>query len=119
MNDLFKAVVDVDEEPIVICDTEHIIVYMNPVAVKRYAKSGGEKLLGKSIFDCHNAHSKEIILSVVAQFCANPDLNRVHTYTKNWDGADSDVYMIALRDANGNLIGYYEKHESRIHEADR
>ena len=27
-----------------------------------------------------------------------------------------DVYMVALRDGDGNLIGYYEKHEYRNRE---
>ncbi|MCD8395753.1 MAG: PAS domain-containing protein [Lachnospiraceae bacterium] len=119
MNELLKAVVDADDAPIVICDTEHRIVYMNPTAKKRYEKRGGEKLIGQSIFDCHNAHSREVILSVVDKLKASPDLNKVYTYTKNWDGEDSDVYMVALRNGNGAFIGYYEKHESRIHETDR
>ncbi len=102
-----------------ICDMEHVIVYMNTTAIKRYEKRGGSALIGKSIFDCHNAHSVEIIRSVAAKFCENPDLNKVYTYTKNWDGENSDVYMVALRDKNGGMIGYYEKHESRIHENDK
>ncbi|MCD8336999.1 MAG: PAS domain-containing protein [Lachnospiraceae bacterium] len=119
MNELLKAVVDADDAPIVICDTEHRIVYMNPTAVKRYEKRGGEKLIGQSIFDCHNTHSREVILSVVEKFKAAPDLNKVYTYTKDWGGEDSDVYMVALRNGSREFIGYYEKHESRIHEAER
>ncbi|MCD7832741.1 MAG: PAS domain-containing protein [Lachnospiraceae bacterium] len=119
MNEFYKAVVDADDAPIVICDTEHTIVYMNPTAIKRYEKRGGEKLVGRSIFDCHNAHSREIIQSVVEKFRDNADLDKVYTYAKNWGGEDSDVYMVALRNGKRELIGYYEKHESRIHEADR
>ncbi|MCD7766176.1 MAG: PAS domain-containing protein [Lachnospiraceae bacterium] len=116
MNDFLKAVVEADDAPVVICDMEHTIVYMNPTAVKRYAKSGGEQLIGKSIFDCHNPHSKEIILSVVERFRRESELNKVYTYTKNWDGEDTDVYIVALKNDAGELIGYYEKHESRLHE---
>ena len=37
--------------------------------------------------------------------------NCVHTY---YDSKKmKDEYMIALRDDDGNLIGYYEKHEFR------
>lgn len=116
MNDFFKAVVDADDTPIVICNMEHKIVYMNPTAVERYAKRGGQKLVGQSIFDCHNPHSREVILSVIAKFCENPGLNKVYTYTKKKDGEDRDVYIVALRNEGGDLIGYYEKHENRIHE---
>ncbi|MCD7735425.1 MAG: PAS domain-containing protein [Lachnospiraceae bacterium] len=119
MDDFFKAVVDADEAPVVICNMEHRIIYMNPASVKRYEKWGGDKLLGKSIFDCHNAHSREIILSTVAKFSGDSKLNKVYTYTKSRAGEDSDVYIIALRNDTGELIGYYEKHESRIHEAER
>ncbi|MCD8108279.1 MAG: PAS domain-containing protein [Oscillospiraceae bacterium] len=116
MTEYFKAVVDADDAPIVICDVNHIIIYMNPTAVKRYEKRGGANLIGNSIFDCHNEHSKAIILSVFNRFLADPTLSKVYTYTKNWNGEDSDVYIVALRNAQGNLLGYYEKHESRIHE---
>ncbi|MCD8104931.1 MAG: PAS domain-containing protein [Lachnospiraceae bacterium] len=119
MNEIFKAVVDAEDAPVVICDTEHQIVYMNPTAMKRYEKWGGGALVGRSIFDCHNPRSKEIILSVYARFSDNPGLNKVYTYTKKRDGEDTDVYIVALRNESGSLIGYYEKHESRIHEQEQ
>lgn len=37
--------------------------------------------------------------------------NCVHTYYNEKE--NKDVYMIALRDQEGHLIGYYEKHEYR------
>ncbi len=116
LSEYFEAVVNADTSPIVICNTEHIIIYMNPTAVKRYEKRGGAALVGKSIFDCHNSHTREIIESVTEKFRTTPDLNKFYTYSKTWDGEDSDVYMVALRNKNGEFIGYYEKHESRIHE---
>lgn len=33
-NNFFKSVIDADDAPVVICDLEHTIVYMNPTAVK-------------------------------------------------------------------------------------
>ncbi|MCD7807490.1 MAG: PAS domain-containing protein [Lachnospiraceae bacterium] len=117
MNEFLEAVVEADDQPVVICDTEHIIVYMNPTAIRRYEKWGGEKLIGRSIFDCHNAHSGEMIRSIFARFQEDRDLHKVYTYTKKKDGEDRDVYIVALRKKGGELIGYYEKHESRVHEA--
>lgn len=116
INIYLKAVVEADTAPVVICNTEHIIIYMNACAIKRYAKRGGADLIGKSIFDCHNSHSIEIIKAVTSRFENEKDLNKLFTYNKNWDNEDSDVYMVALRDETGKFIGYYEKHESRIHE---
>ena len=64
LNAYFKSIIDQDRESVVICDLNHIIIYMN-------------------VYTYHNAKH------------------------------DRDVYMVALRDASGTLIGYYEKHDSR------
>ena len=107
----FKSLVDQDREPIVICDTAHTIVYMNPAARKRYEKRGGAALIGRSLLHCHNASSNSRIQEVVDWFAARPEHNIIYTYHN--EKQNKDVYMVALRDADGTLIGYYEKHEFR------
>lgn len=107
----FKSIVDSDIAPIVVCNTEHEIIYMNPVAVQRYAKRGGEELIGKSLLDCHNPDSNSKIKAVVSWFGESPENSRIFTFHNPKE--NKDVYMIALRDDSGNFIGYYEKHESR------
>ena len=77
---LFKSIVDSDIAPIVICETDHKIVYMNPAAVERYAKRGGANLIGKSLLDCHNDESNEKIKSIVAWFEESPENNRFFTF---------------------------------------
>jgi len=37
-------------------------------------------------------------------------------YTSYNEKENKDVYMVALREENGDLIGYYEKHEYRNRE---
>lgn len=113
---LFKSIVDSDIAPIVICETDHKIVYMNPAAIERYAKKGGAELIGQSLLDCHNDKSNEKIRSIVEWFSKDSDNNRVFTFHNPKE--NKDVYMIALRDEKGRLIGYYEKHEYRTPEAD-
>lgn len=110
----FKAIIDSDNASVVICDKNHTIVYMNPAACKSYEKYGGEDLVSKSILDCHNEHSAAAIKTVAAAFEKNPKLNRVFTFHN--EKQNKDVYMIALRDETGELLGYYEKHEYRNHE---
>lgn len=110
----FKSVIDSDIAPIVICDLNHTIVYMNPTAIERYAKRGGEKLIGSSLLDCHNGDSNEKIKKVIGWFEQSEDNNRIFTFHNAKE--DRDVYMIALRDDDRRLIGYYEKHEYRQHE---
>lgn len=111
----FKSVIEQDVCAVVICNLEHEIIYMNPEAKRRYAKRGGEALLGKSLFACHNHESQEKIRRVVAWFAESREHNRMFTYHNPKE--NKDVYMIALRAEDGNLIGYYEKHEFRDAEA--
>lgn len=112
----FRSVIEQDQCAVVICNLKHEIIYMNPAAVDRYAKRGGAELVGKSLLDCHNARSNEIIRKVVAWFGESPEHNRIYTFHN--DKENKDVYMIALRDETGTLIGYYEKHEYRNRETE-
>lgn len=112
--DFFKSIIDMDNCPVVICSNSHEIIYMNPAAADRYAKRGGAALIGKSLLDCHNEESNKRIKQVVEWFGKSPDNNRVFTFHN--DRENRDVYMIALRNGSGELIGYYEKHERRDRE---
>lgn len=114
MNAFFKSVIDQDRAPVVICDLNHVIVYMNPVAEKNYEKWGGADLVGKSLMDCHNEKSREAIEKVVEWFKESVENNIVYTFYN--EKQNKDVYMVALRDDTGELIGYYEKHEYRNRE---
>ncbi len=114
MLEIFKSVLEQDRAPIVICDLEHKIIYMNPSSTERYGKYGGKALLGRSLLECHNESSRKAIKKVIAWFFENKNNNIV--FTSRNDEENKDVYMVALRDSNGALIGYYEKHEYRSSE---
>ncbi len=107
VNSFFKSVIDSDAAPVVICDLEHNVVYMNPASVARYHVD----ITGKNIKVCHNADSCAKIDRVVAWFGESKENNVV--FTSRNEKENKDVYMVALRDDLGNLIGYYEKHEYR------
>lgn len=115
LSEAFKSIVDLDDEPIVITDMDHKIVYLNPTAQKRYKKYGGASLIGQSLLDCHNAHSIQIIKDTLSWFAESVDNNKKYTHRRH----NCDVYIVALRDGAGRLIGYYEKHESRVAEKER
>lgn len=110
----FKSIVDQDRCAVVICNLQHVIIYMNPAAKDRYRKSGGAELVGKSLLDCHNKKSGEMIEKVIAWFLESREHNVVYTFRNEKE--NKDVYMVALRDEVGELIGYYEKHEYRDRE---
>jgi hypothetical protein len=114
LNEIFKSVLEADRAAVVICDLEHTIIYMNPVAIKRYEKWGGADLLGKNLLACHNEHSQDMIIKVVNWFQESPENNLVYTFYNQKE--NKDVYMVALRNDSKKLIGYYEKHEYRDRE---
>lgn len=113
----FKSIIEQDICPVVICDTEHKIIYMNKTAAERYSKRGGYNLVGKSLLDCHNEQSNLKIKKVLEWFKKSIDNNRI--FTTRISKENKDVYMIALRDESGRLIGYYEKHEYRTAEKEK
>lgn len=114
LSDYMKSVIDMDRASVVICDLHHTIIYMNPAAIKRYEKRGGKALIGKSLLECHNHNSNEIIKKVLSWFLEDVGHNMIYTYHNEKE--NKDVYMVALRDAEHTLIGYYEKHEYRDRE---
>ena len=113
MEQLFKSILEQDRAPIVVCDMNSTVLYMNPAAIARYHGD----LTGRDLKRCHPAEANEKIDRVLAWFEKSPAHNIVYTYRN--DEENKDVYMVALRDAEGRLIGYYEKHEYRDRETGR
>lgn len=111
LSSYFKSIIEQDKCAVVICSLAHEIIYMNPAAIARYEKWGGQALIGKSLLDCHKPQSVEMIKKVVTWFAMSKEHNTI--YTTHNDKENKDVYMVALRDEEGALIGYYEKHEYR------
>ena len=101
---LLTLILDSWNESVVFVDTNHIIRYMNTPAIKHYAKWGN--VLGKSIFDCHNADSCKIIRDCFAR------LQNGEEEVLFADNEKHRVYMRGVRDPKGNLIEYYERYES-------
>lgn len=105
---IFKSIVDTDPTIVILCDLQDKIIYMNPTAQNNYQ----DRLhVGDNLLNCHNAHTKEIIHQVVAWFLADKEHNIIHTFFN--PKQNKDVYMVALRDAQENVIGYYERHAFR------
>ena len=108
LNPYFKSISEQDTASVVICDLSHKILYMNPAAIAHYH---GKDLSGMDLLACHNDESQEKIRTVVRWFSTAPNHNIVHTFFN--EKQNKDGYMVALRDEDGTLIGYYEKHEYR------
>ena len=113
----FRSVIEQDTAPIVLCDLNHTVLYLNPTAAKRYGYAGGADMVGKSLLICHNSRSKELIENCLAWFASDEEHNIVHESFNPQE--NKDVYIVALRDKEKKLIGYYEKHEYRTQDTSK
>jgi DUF438 domain-containing protein len=91
------------KDPFLFADLDHTIRYMNTAAKAHYEK--GEALLGTSVLDCHNAESQKIMLEIFEEMKSGQE-ERLIT-----DNEKYRIYMRAVRDSEGRLLGYYERYE--------
>jgi DUF438 domain-containing protein len=100
---LIAAILDSLKDPILFADTGHVTRYMNKAAIAHY--EGGASLIGRSLLECHNERSQALMIEILAAMHAGED-ERLIT-----DNEEHRVYMRAVRDAEGRLLGYYERYE--------
>ena len=101
--ELLKKFLDSFKDPFMFADNNHVIRYMNKTAIANYKK--GAKHLGESIFTCHNEESCRIIREVFAEMQEGLE-ERLIT-----DNHRFRIFMRAVRDGSGKLLGYYERYE--------
>ena len=99
---LMAAILDSLKDPLLFADTEHTIRYMNRAAIAYYSE--GESLIGRSLLDCHNEQSQQIIEILAAMQAGEEE--RLIT-----DNDKHRIYMRAVRGADGQVLGYYERYE--------
>jgi len=102
---MLRAILDGLVDPIVFCDTTHTIRYMNQAGIRQYEKRGGASLIGQSLLTCHNPTSCRIIHEVLNLFYGGENDHLLS------DKPTRRLYMRAVRDAQGEVIGYYERFE--------
>jgi DUF438 domain-containing protein len=101
--DLAIAILDSVPARIVYADTEHMVRYMNAVALRHYRQGAG--LIGTSLLDCHNEASCELMREGLEQLRAGAD----EVLSAEVPGRRS--FMRAVRDAEGGLLGYWARYE--------
>lgn len=69
--------------------------------------------MGRSLLDCHNPNSAELIRRNIAAMREDKSVNKIFEVHSTLHGGNNDVYTAAIRDENGELIGYYEKFEDK------
>ena len=100
---LLATLLDSLKDPFLFVDPGHTIRYMNKAAVAHYKE--GAALLGRSLLDCHNEASRLQIVEILAAMEAGEE-ERLIT-----DNAKHRIFMRAVRDPAGRLLGYYERYE--------
>jgi DUF438 domain-containing protein len=104
--ELLGLICDSLVDEVVFVDLNHIIRYVNAPGIKKYAKWGN--ILGKSIFDCHNPDSGKMIREMFVRL-QNGENDILFS-----DNERHRVYVRAVRDPKGNMIGYYERFEPPV-----
>ncbi|MEW5701304.1 MAG: PAS domain-containing protein [Candidatus Zixiibacteriota bacterium] len=100
-----SAILDSLDTPVQFVTPDHIIRYMNKAAIAHFKE--GDTLLGRSLMDCHNEQSQATIHEVLAAL-RNGESERLIT-----DKPEQRIYMRAVRNPVGEVIGYYERYERR------
>lgn len=102
--DLLSYILDAYPYQIVFCDCNHIIRYMNKYALERYK---GRINIGQSIFNCHNQASIKKIEAFL-QRAINGENEMFEAYN---EVKQEREFFTPVRDNNGVVIGYFERHE--------
>jgi PAS domain-containing protein len=101
---LVAAILDSLKDPILVADPAHITRYMNKAAIAYYDE--GESLMGRSLLDCHNEASQHTMIDILARMQAEGLEEQLIT-----DNEKHRIYMRAVRDPEGQVLGYYERYE--------
>ena len=108
---MLSYILDSYPYPVVFVDCDHIIRYMNKRAEYLYYQERGYRdLIGKSLFICHqNPKSEEMIKATVEKL-----KNHAPEVLLPVNGRNERVYIVPVRDDNGNMIGYFERFEMNL-----
>jgi DUF438 domain-containing protein len=100
---LMAAILDSLKDPVLFADTEHVTRYMNKAAIAHYEE--GESLMGRSLLDCHNERSQQMMIEILAAMHDGLDEQLIT------DNEEDRIFMRVVRDADGQVLGYYERYE--------
>jgi len=99
----YKSLLNSINDPILVANTNHIVQYMNKAAIAHYSE--GEKLLKTNLLECHNEESQKMMIEILIEM-QNGLEEKLIT-----DNEKYRIFMRAVRDTDGNLVGYFERYE--------
>jgi DUF438 domain-containing protein len=100
---IMAAILDSLKGPVLFADTNHVTRYMNKSAIAHY--TDGESQIGRSLLDCHNKASQTMMVEILAAMHEGLEEQRI-------SGEEGPrIYMRAVRGPDGQVLGYYERHD--------
>ncbi len=110
----FEGLINSKKSPIVICDIDYKIIFMNTSALKEYEKYGGKDMIGKHLTLFCSTETMSKVDMVIEWFKEDKANNRIFATHKK--ETNEDIYIIAIRDENESLIGFTSVYECRTPE---
>ncbi len=99
----FSELLNSMKNPLLFADTQHLVRYVNKAAEKFYPN--GDQLLGRSLLDCHNQQSRQRMVEILQKMEQGLDEELIT------DNGKRRIYMRAVRNTDGTLLGYFERFE--------
>lgn len=109
LTDFFKGIVDSEDGPIIICNLDYRIIYVNPAADSYYA--GVAPLAGKLLSTLLDEEMLSKVTMSVEWFKEDRKNNKV--FAMHEDKYNMDLYILAIRNSRNELIGFYNRREDR------
>ena len=109
LTDFFKGIVDSEEGPIVICNLDYRIVYVNPKADVYYEPV--KPLAGKLLATLMDEEMMSKVVMSVEWFKEEKKNNKV--FALHDEKHNMDMYILAIRNTKGELLGFYGRREDR------
>lgn len=107
-NTILEHIINSMKYPVMFVDMDHTIQYMNKAAIAHYKK--GAALIGSDLLECHKKEETiQTIKDVLEELRNGPDEKFVYK------SGSINIYMRAVRDENGEMIGYYQRYEETAH----
>ena len=103
MLNFYKVIIDNNEGPVVICDLDCVIRYMNPAAEHFYKAAG--PMVNKRLDLYMDEEMMSRVLMTLEWFKEGENNNKV--FALHDPSSNSDMYMCAVRNEKKELIAFY------------
>ena len=109
LNDFFRGIIDSEEGPIVLCNLEYRVIYENPAALRYYTLVS--PMTGKLLSTFMDEEMMSKVVMSVEWF--KEDIKNNKVFALHDKKNNMDMYILAIRNTKGELIGFYGRREDR------